>query len=100
MSVGCGQRTDKVDMDPVKSSFRCRKRREWGDGMILNFRLLTEGQASKDLVHEALKCLCCVTQSKWHTKELKQTKGCRDCCLGDICWLDWDLVLGSDKVEF
>ena len=70
-----------------------------GNQQVINVGI-TEGQASKDLVHEALKCLCCITQSKWHTKELKQTKGCRDCCLGDICWLDWDLVLLSDEVEF
>ena len=61
---------------------------------------ITEGQALKDLVHEALKCLCCITQSKRHPKELEQTEGCRNCCLGDICWLDWDLVVRSDEVEF
>jgi hypothetical protein len=50
----------------------------------------------KDTIHEPLKGLPSVAESKGHPQELPQTKGSGDGCLLDVIRRHWNLVVSSD----
>ena len=53
----------------------------------------------EDLIHESLKCLCGISESKWHFHELEKSEGGGDSGLGNVFRGYGDLVVGSDEIE-
>ena len=53
----------------------------------------------EDLIHESLKCLCGILESKWHFHKLEKSKGGGDSGLGNVFRGYGDLVVGSDEIE-
>ena len=46
--------------------------------------MCSEVQAMQHQVSEALECLSCIPQSKWHSQELKQAKKGGDSSVGYV----------------
>ena len=57
------------------------------------------GVLEKYLVDEPLECLGGVAQSKWHPQNLKETEGSDDHGFGNICWLNWYLMVRLYHLE-
>jgi hypothetical protein len=53
------------------------------DEQVVNIGV-TERETTQNLIDEALERLCCISQSKWHSKKFKQTKWCCNSSLVDI----------------
>ena len=51
------------------------------------------------LIHESLKCLGGVSESKWHFEKLEKSKWSGHCRLRNVLRSQWDLVVGPDKVQ-
>lgn len=60
---------------------------------------VAEVESLEHLVDEALERLSGVTQPKRHPQKLEKTEGCCDGCLGDICRLDWYLMVRTYQVD-
>ena len=56
-------------------------------------------EATEDLVHETLKRLGCVSESKWHLDELEKSERGGDGGLRNVGRGHWYLVIGPDQVE-
>ena len=57
------------------------------------------GDVCQEAVHQALKRLGSVLQSKWHKDVPIQARWGDDCCLGYISISNWYLVVAFDKVQ-
>ena len=53
----------------------------------------------KNFVHETLKCLCGVAESKWHLDEFVQSEGSGDGSFRNVFGGYRNLVVGSNKIE-
>ena len=54
---------------------------------------------AKDLVHQPLKRLSRVLQTKGHPKKLEKAKRCDDGGLFDVFWGHWNLVVSAHQVQ-
>src|SRR5678815_4814740 len=59
-----------------------------------------EGEASKNVIDEALKSLSCTPQTERHACVLKEAKRSDDGRLRYVLYCDWDLVVSSYKIQF
>ena len=59
-----------------------------------------KGRTTKVLVHEPLKGLCCISESKWHFYKLKESKWGGDYSLWYIVRGNGDLVVGQTRSNF
>ena len=59
-----------------------------------------EWQVAEELVHEALKCLGSIFQTKWHENVLKQTEWRANCRFRYVTLRHWYLVVSLDQVYF
>ena len=57
-------------------------------------------ETTSNFVHKALKSLSCVTETKWHFGEFKQTKWGGDSSLANVVLSHGDLVVSADEVDF
>lgn len=55
--------------------------------------------STEDLIHETLKCLGSIAESKWHFDEFKKSKWDGYSSLGNVGRGHWDLVVGPDQVQ-
>ena len=51
-------------------------------------------------IHESLKCLSSILESKRHAKKFPKAKGCDDGCFADVLFCHWNLVVSSGQVNF
>ena len=58
-----------------------------------------KGEITKNTIHESLKCLGRVLESKRHPKELEQAKGSNHCGFLYVAWIHGDLVISSDEIN-
>ena len=68
-----------------------------GNEYVINVDI-SRWDATEYLIHEALKCLCCISESKWHLDKLKESKWCGDSCFWDVVRGHWYLVIGTDQI--
>ena len=52
-----------------------------------------EVEATANTVNKPLKGLCGIPDSKRHVTEFKEAKDCYDGSLGNVIFVDWDLVM-------
>ena len=57
------------------------------------------GDAPQDVIHQPLKRLSSVGETKWHPQEFEQVKGGDDHCLVDVLRIHWNLVITFSKVN-
>ena len=69
-----------------------------GDEEVVNV-VEPEGKALHNLIYEALECLVCILESKWHPCVLKQAKRSDYGCFQDFVRMDWDLVKYLHQVD-
>ena len=69
-----------------------------GDQYVINVAK-GEAQALKCSVHEALKRLCRILQTKRHAEKFPQPKRGDDSRLGYDIWVDRELVVAPDQVN-
>jgi len=58
-----------------------------------------EGETSRDLVYQALERLASVPQTKRHVEEFVQAEWGGERCFRDVCLVDWNLVISTDKID-
>ena len=56
-------------------------------------------QVSKDVVHQALARLSCISQAEGHPHCLEHAEGGDDSCLLDVAGLHWNLMEGAAEVQ-
>ena len=58
-----------------------------------------EGETSQDVIHQPLKCLSSVGETKWHPQKFKKAEGGDDRCLVNVVRCHWNLMITLAKVD-